>query len=191
MSEYLPYIRTDQERIDRYVVESGGPPDRGGVKWMPTGGYLEHWLANQREARRLDVAEMDLGIRRSEEYGARLIHSMETGTPRRMDINVSNRTGVIGNLPDESCVEVPCLVDGTGVHPCAVGELPPQLAALNRTNVNVQALGVRAALDRDEAALRQAIKLDPLTGAALGLDEIDEMIDELLAANDEYLPDLT
>jgi alpha-galactosidase len=114
---------------------------------------------------------------------------METGERRRMNINVRNTDGAIANLANDACVEVPCLVDDRGVNPCAVGDLPPQLAALDRSNVDVQRLAVRAALEHDQDALRRAIKLDPLTGAACTLDEIDDMIDDLLAANAEYLPD--
>jgi len=86
-------------------------------------------------------------------------------------------------------VEVPCLVDGTGVRPCTVGELPPQLAALDRTTVNVQALAVRGILEDDLDAVRQAIKLDPLTAAACSPPEIEGMVDDLLVANAGYLPD--
>ena len=184
VSEYLPYFRTDQEQIDALTVEN---PEFDRVRWMPTGGYLDHWLSNQSEED-IELADEDYGLTRSEEYGSRIIHSLETGEVRRMNINVRNTNGTIENLPSEACVEVPCLVDGTGVHACTVGRLPSELAALDRTNINVQELAVRAALEKDRDALYRAVKLDPLTGASLSLSEIDSMVAELLEANADYLP---
>jgi alpha-galactosidase len=187
MSEYVPYFRTKEETIEKFIVEEDH--DDYFVDWMPTGRYFDHWCSYQQDDAEMDVAEMDSEIERSEEYGARIIHSMETGHPRRMNINVRNDTNAISNLANDACVEVPCIVDEMGIHPCAVGELPPQLAALDRTNIDVQRLAVKAALDHDQDALRQAIKLDPLTAAVCTLDEIDAMISDLLEANAAYLPD--
>ena len=104
-----------------------------------------------------------------------------------MNANVPN-DGLIANLPAGCCVEVPCLVDNTGVQPCHIGDLPPQLAGLNRTNINVQELAVKAALEGDRRALYQAVALDPLTGALLRLDQIRTMVDELIEAEIEWLP---
>ena len=187
MSEYVPYFRTDEDTIEDLVVE--GDFEFYFTDWMETGHYLEHWLDYQQENAERDFAEEEFEIDRSEEYGSRIIHSLETGTPRRMNINVRNTGGAIANLEDAACVEVPCLVDGTGIHPCSVGQLPPQLAALNRSNIAVQRLAVQGALTGDIEHIRQAIKLDPLTAAALTLEEIDAMIDDLLEANAEYLPE--
>ena len=202
LSEYLPYFRHTQESIDDLVERSAYDPDvedfeYSPVCWMPTAEYFEQWRAiDPTDA--FDLAEMDLSLERSEEYAAEIVHSLETGETRRMNLNVPNTNGngsgggpLISNLPDEALVEVPCLVDATGVHPCSVGDLPPQLAALNRTNVNVQHLAVRAAVDGDEDALRRAIKLDPLTAAVCSLEEIDSMVEELLEANAAYLPELS
>jgi alpha-galactosidase len=187
MSEYVPYFRTEEETIEEFVVEEEF--EEYFVDWMETEAYFEHWCEYQQEAAEMDPDDIDPTIERSEEYGSRIIHSMETGETRRMNINVRNTTDAITNLATDACVEVPCLVDATGVRPCSVGELPPQLAAIDRSNVEVQRLAVQAALDHDEDALRQAVKLDPLTGAACTLAEIDEMVDDLLAANAAYLPD--
>lgn len=187
MSEYVPYFRTEEETIEEYTVE--GDHTDYFVEWMPTGRYFEHWCSYQRDAAEMDPSEIDPEIERSEEYGSRIIHSIETGERRRMNINVRNSEGAIANLPTDACVEVPCLVDDRGVTPCAVGDLPPQLASLDRSNIDVQRLAVTAALDHDQEALRQAVKLDPLTAAACTLDEADEMVDDLLAANADYLPD--
>ena len=189
LSEYLPYFRTDQDVIDELTPEE----DFGHytVEWMPTGRYLEHWRSYQPDLEgEFEIDEDDVALERSPEYGSRIVHSIETDEERRMNINVRNDTDAISNLPDESCVEVPCLVDGRGIHPCSVGDLPSQLAALNRTNIAVQERAVTAILERDETALRQAVKLDPLTAAALDLEAIDELVDDLLAANAEYLPEL-
>ncbi|NUB93389.1 alpha-galactosidase [Haloterrigena sp. SYSU A121-1] len=189
LSEYLPYFRTDQDVIDELTPEEAF--GHYTVEWMPTGRYLEHWRSYQPDLEgEFEIDEDDVALERSPEYGSRIVHSIETDEERRMNINVRNDTGAISNLPDESCVEVPCLVDGRGIRPCSVGDLPSQLAALNRTNIAVQERAVAAILERDETALRQAVKLDPLTAAALDLESIDAMVDDLLAANAEYLPEL-
>jgi alpha-galactosidase len=112
---------------------------------------------------------------------------METNTPFRMNGNVA-RTGLITNLPDACCVEVPCLVDNTGIQPCFVGDLPPQLAAINRINVGVQELAVEACLTGDHRYVYQAVQLDPLTGGLLTLGQTREMVDELFAAEEDWLP---
>ncbi len=124
---------------------------------------------------------------RSQEYGARLIHSMETGTPRVIYGNVPNH-GLIDNLPAACCVEVPCLVDANGVQPTTVGELPPQLAALMLTNINVQALTVEAALTGRREHIYHAAMLDPHTAAELDLDQIWVMVDDLIEAHGDWLP---
>ncbi|WP_101295799.1 alpha-galactosidase [Halegenticoccus soli] len=187
MSEYVPYFRTEPELIEEFSVDENF--DDYFVEWMPTGRYFEHWCSYQEEAAEMDPSDIDPEIERSEEYGARIIHSTETGKRRRMNLNVRNTDGLITNLATDACVEVPCLVDGRGVNPCSVGALPPHLAALDRANVDVQRLAVTAGLDHDQTALRQAVKLDPLTAASCSLDEIDAMVDDLLAANADYLSD--
>jgi alpha-galactosidase len=95
--------------------------------------------------------------------------------------------GLISNLAEGACVEVPCLVDGLGIHPMAVGELPPQLAALNRSNVALQELAVRAVLEGSREAAELAVKIDPLTAAVLPLADIDAMFDEIWAAHGDQL----
>ena len=113
---------------------------------------------------------------------------METGHPQVIYGNVTNR-GLIPNLPAGCCVEVPCLVDHNGVQPIIIGPLPPQCAAVNRTNVNVQELAVQAALSSDRDHVYHAVMLDPLTGALLTLKQIRAMVDELFAAEAAWLPD--
>jgi alpha-galactosidase len=125
-------------------------------------------------------------VERSHEYGALIIHSLETGTPRVVYGNVMN-SGLIDNLP-ECCVEVPCLVDKNGIQPVRVGKLPVQLAALMQTNINVQALTVEAALTGQRDLIYHAAMLDPHTAAELDLDQIWALVDDLIAAHGDWLP---
>ena len=118
---------------------------------------------------------------RSHEYASSIIEATMTGEPFLFNGNVMNH-GSIDNLPARGCVEVPCAVDREGVRPCYVGALPAQCAALNMSNVAVQELAVRAALDRDREAAFHAVALDPLTAAILPLGEIREMFEEIWAA---------
>jgi alpha-galactosidase len=115
---------------------------------------------------------------------------METGEPVVIHGNVPNH-GLIDNLPEGCSVEVACLVDRNGVQPTRLGSLPPQCAAVNQTNINVQQLAVQAALDGSRDHVYHAIALDPLTSALLTLDEIRSMVDEMLVAEAEWLPALT
>ena len=124
---------------------------------------------------------------RSHEYGSAIIEAVETNCPVKINGNVPN-TGLITNLPNGCCVEVPCLVDGSGIQPTFVGELPVQLAALNRTNINVQELIVEAALTGDTEAVHHAVMLDPLTAAVCTLPQIRQMTTEMLAAHAQWLP---
>jgi alpha-galactosidase (EC:3.2.1.22) len=126
-------------------------------------------------------------IVRSHEYGALIIHSMETGQPRVIYGNVPNH-GLIDNLPQGCCVEVPCLVDKNGVQPTKIGALPPHLAALMQTNINVQALTVEAALTGKREHIYHAAMLDPHTAAELDLDQIWALVDDLIAAHGDWLP---
>ncbi|RMG86946.1 MAG: alpha-glucosidase/alpha-galactosidase, partial [Chloroflexi bacterium] len=126
-------------------------------------------------------------VERSVEYGSLIIHSMETGTPRVIYGNVPN-TGLITNLPEGCCVEVPCLVDANGIQPTHIGAIPPHLAALMQTNINVQALTVEAALTGKREHIYHAAMLDPHTAAELTLDEIWAMVDELIEAHGDLLP---
>lgn len=123
----------------------------------------------------------------SGEYGTLIIHSMETGQPRVIYGNVAN-DGLIDNLPAGCCVEVPCLVDKNGVQPTKIGSLPPQLAALMQTNVNVQSLTVEAALTGKREHIYHAAMLDPHTAAELDLAQIHALVDDLMAAHGEWLP---
>jgi alpha-galactosidase len=129
-------------------------------------------------------------VQPSFEYAATIIRSIETGKPRVVYGNVPN-LGLIDDLPSGCTVEVPCLVDGNGVQPTAIGALPPQLAALIRTNVNVQELTVEAALTGKREHAYHAAMLDPHTAAELSLNEIHALVDALLAAHGEWIPTLS
>ncbi|MBE6626250.1 MAG: alpha-glucosidase/alpha-galactosidase [Ruminococcaceae bacterium] len=119
---------------------------------------------------------------RSREYASRIMTSIYTNTPDKIGGNVLNR-GVITNLPYDACVEVPCLVDGEGIHPTFVGELPLQLAAMNSTNIYTQMLTIEAAHTMKKEKIYQAAMMDPLTGANLSTDEIVSLCDELFEAH--------
>jgi alpha-galactosidase len=129
-----------------------------------------------------------LQMERSQEYAAYIIHSRETGTPRVVYGNVSNE-GLITNLPPGCCVEVPCVVDKNGVRPAHIGALPPHLAALIQTNVNVQALTVEAAVTGKREHIYHAAMVDPHTAAELDLDQIWNLVDDLIEAHGEWLPE--
>ncbi len=126
---------------------------------------------------------------RSKEYASRIMESIVTDTPYQIGGNVLNTDHLITNLPAEACVEVPCLVNGYGVHPCHVGPLPVQCAAMNMTNINVQLLTIEAARTRKKEHIYQAAMLDPHTGSELDIDTIKKMVDDLIRAHGDYLPE--
>ncbi|MBE6359117.1 MAG: alpha-glucosidase/alpha-galactosidase [Lentisphaerae bacterium] len=123
----------------------------------------------------------------SKEYGAGIMNAVVTGNPYQIGGNVMNN-GMITNLPDDAVVEIPCLVDKNGVQGTFVGALPPQCAALNMTNINVQLLTIEAALTRKRERIYQAAMLDPHTAAELNIDDIVSMCDDLIEAHGSMLP---
>ncbi len=125
---------------------------------------------------------------RSSEYASHIMESIVTGNPYKIGGNVLNTGHLITNLPEDACVEVPCLVDGYGVHPCYVGALPVQCAAMNMTNVNVQLLTIEAAATLKKEHIYQAAMLDPHTGSELDIDTIKKMVDDLIDAHGDFLP---
>jgi alpha-galactosidase len=170
-SEYLPYFRKNPATIETFLPQ----------RW----DYYQLCAAHDATDRQAQILEQ--GLHASHEYGAFIVHSIETNTPRVVYGNVRN-DGLISNLPAGCCVEVPCLVDGNGVQPTVIGALPAACAALNRTNINVQELTVHAAIHGDRSAVYQAVALDPLTGALLTLDQIHALVDEMLTAEAAWLP---
>jgi alpha-galactosidase len=158
---------------------------------IPIDEYLrrsERNLGAYEEVRRALAAGESLGLERGPEYAPQIVHSIETGTPRTVYANVRN-AGSIENLPDEACVEVPCLIDRAGVQPTRVGSLPPGPAALNRRYASVADLTVRAALEGSREHVYRAAMLDPATAAALSIDGIVRLCDEMIEAHAERLPE--
>ena len=123
---------------------------------------------------------------RTMEYASYIMEAVVTGVPYKIGGNVLNE-GLISNLPADACVEVPCLIDNMGVHPCKVGRLPVQLAAMNMTNINTQLMTIEAAVTKKREAIYQAAMLDPHTAAELSLDEIVAMCDDLIEAHGDYM----
>ncbi len=192
-SEYYPYFRRSQQEIEG-LVQKFTDPKNAWFDFGRTGGYLRHCL-EERDRYYPDIERqladgVEIPIKRSDEYGAGIMHSIETNTPRHINGNVMN-TGLITNLPDGCCVEVPCLVDRTGINPCHVGMLPPAVANVTRRNVDVQELAVLGHVHRDRELIRQAIKLDPLTSAVCTLEQIDAMTNEMFEAQARWLPQFT
>lgn len=178
-AEYHPYFIKSAypELIDRYNIPLDEYPRR-------CVNQINDW-SSMRESLINDKA---LQHTRSHEYASYIVEAIETDIPYRIHGNVMN-TGLITNLPAEACVEVACLVDRNGVTPTHVGSLPPQLAALNRTNINTQLLTVEAAITRKREHIYHAAMLDPHTSAELPLDHIVALCDDLIEAHGSWLPE--
>ena len=179
-AEYVPwFIKRDRpDLIERFNIPLDEYPRR-----------CEEQIAGWETLRKeLVEAGAPLEVKRSHEYGSLIIHSSETGAPRVVYGNVPNH-GLIDNLPEGCCVEVPCLVDRNGLQPTRVGALPPQLAALMQTNINVQALTVEAALTRKREHVYHAAMLDPHTAAELDLEQTVALVDDLIEAHGDWLPE--
>jgi alpha-galactosidase len=177
-SEYVPwFIKRDRpDLIDQLNI--------------PLDEYItrcENQIAGWHRMRAELESDAPIEVARSHEYGSLIIHSMETGQPRVIYGNVPN-AGLIDNLPQGCCVEVPVLVDKSGLQPTKIGALPPQLAAMMQTNVNVQSLAVEAALTGKREHIYHAAMLDPHTAAELSLDQIWSLVDDLIEAHGDWLP---
>ena len=189
MSEYVPWFRRTEADRERFTPQQSLPEWQREPQRQANGqlAAVPSRRAAVWDSIRAQIAgETPIDFKRSREYCSYIVHAVESNTGFRFNGNVPN-TGLIPNLPPGCNVEVPILVDNAGLHPCYVGDLPPQLAAINRTNVNVQELAVRGFLDRDRDAVRQACALDPLAAATTGLDDIRSMVDELFEANARWL----
>lgn len=126
---------------------------------------------------------------RSQEYASYIMEALVTNIPYKIGGNVLNKGHLIENLPEDACVEVPCLVDNAGIHPCYVGKLPVQLAAMNMTNINVQLLTIEAAVTKKKEHIYHAAMLDPHTASELSIPDIMAMVDELIEAEKDWLPE--
>jgi alpha-galactosidase len=190
-SEYVPYFRKSASMVNDELVPRFTNPHDVWFDFGQTGGYLRHCLARLDESpqrmQEIITGARPLRQQRSHEYGSHIMEAMETDVPIRVNGNVPN-DGLIPNLPQGCCVEVPCLVDGNGIQPTRVADYPAQLAALNRTNINVQELIVEAALSGRREAVYHAVMLDPLTAAVCTLPQIRQMVDEMMAVQQQWLP---
>ncbi|RRJ64995.1 alpha-glucosidase/alpha-galactosidase [Paenibacillus oralis] len=177
-AEYHPYFikRNYPELIDRFQIPLDEYPRR-----------CVSQIANWEKMREELVNNKELKHDRSHEYASYIMEAIETDVPFKIGGNVMN-TGLIPNLPKEACVEVPCLVDASGVTPTYVGDLPPQCAALNRTNINTQLLTIEAAITGKKEHIYHAAMLDPHTSAELSMDDIIALCDDLIEAHGDWLP---
>lgn len=172
------YIKSKYpELIERYNIPLDEYPRR-------CVNQIEAWKKEYSELLESGVKEHE----RSKEYASHIMESIVTNTPYQIGGNVLNANHLITNLPAEACVEVPCLVNGQGIHPCYVGSLPVQCAAMNMTNINVQLLTIEAAHTHKLEHVYQAAMMDPHTSSELDIDSIRKMVDELIAAHGDYMP---
>ncbi len=178
-AEYNPwFIKSSRpELIEKYNIPLDEYPRRC-IR------QIEEW---ESEKNRI-LNDGNVSHERSREYASHIMESIVTGVPYKIGGNVKN-DGLISNLPADACVEVPCLIDNMGVHPCRIGRLPVQLAALNMTNINAQLMTIEAAVTRKKDAVYQAAFLEPHTAAELTMDEIVAMCDEMIAAHGDYMKD--
>ena len=172
-AEYNPYFIKSAypELIQRYNIPLDEYPRR-----------CVHQIARWKHQKEVIFNGGNITHRRSREYASRIIEAMTTNVPFKIGGNVLNR-GLITNLPHNACVEVPCLVDAMGIHPTVIGDLPEQLAAMNRTNINPQLLTIQAARTRKREDIYMAAMLDPHTSAELSIDDIVSMCDDLIEAH--------
>lgn len=176
-AEYTPYFLKQDDLVEKFDV--------------PVDEYIrrsEENMVEYEETRRKLLDGGSFHLERSVEYCAPVIHSLSTGQPRVVYANVEN-TGLVENLPYGCCVEVPVAVDGAGLRPCHSGKLPPQLAAQCAPHVAVQNLTVRAALTGNREHVYHAAMLDRHASSVLSLDEIAAMVDDLIEAHGDALPE--
>jgi alpha-galactosidase len=177
-AEYMPYFIKEKypELIERFNIPLDEYPRR-------CINQIKGW----QDMREKLVNNKNLEHKRTNEYASYIIEAMETDIPYKIGGNVLN-TGLITNLPSDAVVEVPCLVDRNAVTPCYIGALPQQLAALNRTNINVQLMTIEATLTQRKDYIYMAAMLDPHTSSELSMDEIRSLCDELIKVHGSWLP---
>jgi len=177
-AEYNPFYIKEKypELIERYNIPLDEYPRR-------CINQIQEW----KEMSESLVENSELSHTRSHEYASYIMEAMCTDTPIRIGGNVLNTGHLISDFPEQACVEVPCLVDAAGIHPTYVGALPPVLAAMNMTNINVQLLAIEAARTRKVEDIIRAAMLDPHTASELSPDDIEKMVRELVQAHGEYM----
>ena len=178
-AEYNPfYIKSKYpELIKKYNIPIDEYPRR-------CINQIERWKEDYKNILETGIKEHT----RSFEYASHIMESIVTNTPYEIGGNVLNTGHLITNLPENACVEVPCLVNGSGIHPCHVGTLPVQCAAMNMTNINVQLLTIEAAHTLKKEHIYQAAMLDPHTASELDIDTIKKMVDDLIETHGNWLP---
>lgn len=174
-SEYTPYFRKNLDMIKAYKVED---------RWWHR--HEDNQVKYYEDAKRMVESSNPVPHKKSHHYVPDLVESIETGKVFYSNLNVPNN-GLISNLPANCNVEVPCFSDRLGVHPCTVGELPEQLAGLNRTNVNYQLCLAHAIAEKKLDYLYDTVRLDPMSSALLTLDQINGMTSEMIEANKQWL----
>ena len=181
-AEYHPFFIKEKypELIERFNIPLDEYPRRCEEQ-------ISNWLKTKEDL----MKDQNLTHERSHEYGSRIIEAMETNQPFVFGGNVLNTGGLISNLPEKAVVEVPCIANRNGITPAYMGELPEQLAALNRSNINTQLLTIEAAITQSKEKIYQAAMLDPHTAAELSMDDIISMCDELIEAHGDMLPAYT
>ncbi len=182
LSEYLYWFRKNRDLLDTYCDQ----PAFGGE----SGACYNFCCEMVKKYDEVDILSLESGELepRSIDYCSRILEAIETGKTFRFNGNIINTEGYITNLPPEACVEVPIYVDSSGLHPTHVGDLPSQLAALNRSNVTLQMLAAEAAVTADPELAFAAIAMDPLTSAVLGLKQTRDMVRDLFQAEAQWLP---
>lgn len=178
-AEYMPYFI--KKNYPELLEELSIPIDEYLRRCVE---QIENWETQKEEI----VNNGKITHERSREYASYIMDSIVTDRPSRIAGNVLNKN-LITNLPYDCCVEVPCMTDRNGVQPTIIGELPTQLAALNRTNINVQELTVEAALTLSKDKIYQAALLDPHTSSELSIEDIKSLVDDLIDAHGDYLPE--
>ena len=133
------------------------------------------------------LTDTELSHTRSHEYASYIMEAAYTNNPIQIGGNVQNTGHLIEDFPEHACVEVPCLINGTGIHPTYVGHLPPVLAAMNMTNINTQLLTIEAARTKKREDIIRAVMLEPHTSAELSIDDMVKMVDEMIDAHGDYM----
>ncbi len=188
-SEYLPYFRKNRDMVEKQLAPKFTDESRAWYDFGRTGGYLRQCIdrLDSFQSEFDEIVEAPLPTVRSHEYGVQIIEAMESNEPCKINGNIPNRQ-LLPGLPTGCCVEVPCLVDSSGIQPCPVPDYPPQLAALNRTNINVQELTVEASLNGNREAVHHAVLLDPLSAAVGTMPQLHYLVEEMLEEQAPWLP---